>query len=69
MPATLTTINHPNTAPPPTLLAIETSTHVLSVGLLSPALLGQVLLTQGEGGAQASAHLVPTVMRLLAKPG
>lgn len=69
MPATLTTINQPNTAPPPTLLAIETSTHVLSVGLLSPALPGQVLLTQGEGGAQASAHLVPTVMRLLAQAG
>jgi len=49
------------------LLAIETSTHLLSVGVLSRSLPANLLLTQGEGGAQASANLLPTITGLLAQ--
>ncbi len=56
----------------PRLLALDTSTHWLSVGLMLPpqpnsAPSGQptLWLHTGEGGAQASAQLLPVVLRLL----
>ncbi len=67
----------PPAVSPPRLLAIDTSTHWLSVGLMLPAALSadsphvsaqpRLWLHQGEGGAQASAQLIPTVLDLLAQ--
>lgn len=62
----------PAAATPRHLLAIDTSTHALSVGLTLPAapgapdLTARLWLHQGEGGAQASAQLIPAVLNLLA---
>ncbi len=50
----------------PRLLAIETSTEVLSVAVTHE---GRVYEHTGVGGAQASAALVPAVMKLLAEAG
>lgn len=58
-----------NTASPLNLLAIDTSTHRLSVGVVSRASPCHACLHDGEGGAQASASLVPTVMSALAQAG
>lgn len=55
------------TPPPLNLLAIDTSTHLLSVGVTTRALPSRVWLRDGEGGAQASALLIPLVMDLLAQ--
>jgi tRNA threonylcarbamoyladenosine biosynthesis protein TsaB len=52
--------------PPPTLLAFDTSTEVMSVALLRD---GSVTGVDGEGGAQASLHLIPRVMTLLREAG
>lgn len=49
------------------LLAIDTSTHRLSVGLVSRTSPGGICLHEGEGGAQASASLLPVIMGLLAQ--
>jgi tRNA threonylcarbamoyladenosine biosynthesis protein TsaB len=49
-----------------TLLALDTSTHRMSVGLVAN---GVSHLHEGEGGAQASAALLPAVFRLLAEAG
>lgn len=51
------------------LLAIDTSTHLLSIGVSTRAAPGHVVLRDGEGGAQASALLVPMVMATLAQAG
>ena len=61
------------------ILALDTSTHRLSVGLavlepaLSPRATGTeattVWLHEGEGGAQASNQLIPSVLDLLAQAG
>lgn len=58
-----------NTASPLNLLAIDTSTHRLSVGVVSRASPDCIHLRDGEGGAQASASLVPLVMEMLAHAG
>jgi len=58
-----------NTASSLNLLAIDTSTHRLSVGVVSRASPCHACLHDGEGGAQASASLVPTVMSALAQAG
>lgn len=51
------------------LLAIDTSTHRLSVGVTTRLNPGSPHLRSGEGGAQASATLVPVVMEALASAG
>lgn len=58
-----------NTASPLNLLAIDTSTHRLSVGVVSRASPDCTHLRDGEGGAQASASLIPLVMAMLAQAG
>ena len=50
----------------PVLLAFDTSTEALAVALQWP---GGQLAWNGEGGAQASAALLPTVQRLLDEAG
>ncbi len=50
----------------PVLLAFDTSTEALAVGLQGP---GGCSVWNGEGGAQASAQLLPTVQHLLAQAG
>ncbi|MEI6027511.1 MAG: tRNA (adenosine(37)-N6)-threonylcarbamoyltransferase complex dimerization subunit type 1 TsaB [Betaproteobacteria bacterium] len=50
----------------PVLLAFDTSTEALAVGLQWP---GGRRIWNGEGGAQASASLLPTVQRLLGDAG
>ena len=50
----------------PRLLAVDTSTEVLSIAVLDE---GRVLEHTGPGGAQASAALVPAIMGLLAQAG
>ena len=49
------------------LLAIDTSTHLLSIGVSARASPGHMLLRDGDGGAQASALLIPMVMATLAQ--
>lgn len=51
---------------PPTLLAIETATETMSVGI---AIGGRVLTDESAGGAQASARLLPVVLSLLEAAG
>jgi len=46
----------------PTLLAFDTSTDVMSLALLRD---GVISVREGEGGAQASMHLIPDALRLL----
>jgi tRNA threonylcarbamoyladenosine biosynthesis protein TsaB len=46
-----------------TLLAVDTSTERMSLALVSP---DGVHLHDGEGGAQASTHLIPQALRLFA---
>ena len=46
-----------------TLLAVDTSTERMSLALVSPE---GIHLHDGEGGAQASTHLIPEALRLLA---
>lgn len=48
------------------LLALDTSTEVMAVAVCHG---DQVALHQGEGGALASAHLVPQALALLAQAG
>ncbi len=65
--ATLTTM--PTVMPPavpPTILAFDTSTELMSVAL---ALGGRSVCWQGAGGAQASAALLPRIRSLLANEG
>ncbi len=50
-----------------TLLAFDTATEHMSIALLTSA--GEVFTHEGEGGAQASAALVPAIMALLAQAG
>ncbi|CAN5684351.1 tRNA (adenosine(37)-N6)-threonylcarbamoyltransferase complex dimerization subunit type 1 TsaB [soil metagenome] len=50
-----------------TLLAFDTATERLSIALLTPA--GEVFVHEGEGGARASAALIPAIMALLAEAG
>jgi tRNA threonylcarbamoyladenosine biosynthesis protein TsaB len=50
----------------PVLLAFDTSTEALAVGLQGP---GGCSVWNGEGGAQASARLLPIVQDLLARAG
>jgi len=50
----------------PVLLALDTSTETMAVALRGP--LG-VRLHEGEGGAQASASLLPTIQTLLREQG
>jgi tRNA threonylcarbamoyladenosine biosynthesis protein TsaB len=50
----------------PVLLALDTSTETMAVALRGP--LG-VRLHEGEGGAQASASLLPTIQALLREQG
>lgn len=50
----------------PSLLAFDTSTEAMSIALSTPA--GE-WLHEGEGGAMASARLVPEVLALLARAG
>ena len=50
----------------PVLLAFDTSTEALAVALQGP---GGQRLWNGEGGAQASALLLPTVQQLLGEAG
>lgn len=46
------------------LLAFDTSTERMSIALVQP---GATLLHEGEGGAQASARLIPEILALLAR--
>lgn len=48
------------------LLAFDTSTERMSIALVQP---GATLLHEGEGGAQASARLIPEILALLARGG
>lgn len=50
----------------PRLLAFDTSTETMSVALCLP---GQLLVDEGEGGALASARLIPRIVALLARAG
>lgn len=50
-----------------TLLAFDTATERMSIALLTSA--GEVFTHEGEGGAQASAALVPAIMALLSQAG
>ena len=50
----------------PTLLAFDTSTEVMSIALVRD---GAVSSRDGEGGAQASQHLIPEALRLLRDAG
>ncbi|MFM7533863.1 MAG: tRNA (adenosine(37)-N6)-threonylcarbamoyltransferase complex dimerization subunit type 1 TsaB, partial [Rubrivivax sp.] len=56
----------PSRPPPRALLALDTSTEVLSVALHGP--LG-LRLHEGEGGAQASATLLPRIQSMLREQG
>jgi tRNA threonylcarbamoyladenosine biosynthesis protein TsaB len=58
-------INPADQPPPPRLLALDTSTHRTEVALG----LGAAVQTSqtGEGGAQASAQLLPTIQAMLAQ--
>jgi tRNA threonylcarbamoyladenosine biosynthesis protein TsaB len=67
MHATLTDTGPHATPGPFKLLAIETSTHRVSVGALAPHTPEQLWTEEGEGGAQASANLLPMVSHLLAR--
>lgn len=60
---------NPTTPSPWNLLAIDTSTHLLSVGVVRGQLHDTAHQRDGEGGAQASATLIPTVMSLLTQAG
>ena len=53
----------------PRLLAMDTSTHRLSVGVGTGASTGIDPVHEGEGGAQASATLIPTALGLLKQAG
>lgn len=57
----------PITPPLLNLLAIDTSTHLLSIGVSTHPEPDHVWLRDGEGGAQASASLIPVVMATLAQ--
>lgn len=46
------------------LLAFDTSTEVMSIALVGP---DTALLVEAEGGAQASARLIPEILALLAR--
>lgn len=48
------------------LLAFDTSTEVMSIALQQP---GATLVVDAEGGAQASARLIPEILALLARGG
>lgn len=48
------------------LLAFDTSTEVMSIALVQG---GDTLLVEGEGGAHASARLIPEILALLARAG
>lgn len=48
------------------LLAFDTSTEVMSIALVDGA---GTLLVESEGGAQASARLIPEILALLARAG
>lgn len=50
----------------PTLLAIETATETMSIGL---AVDGRMLTDEGVGGAQASTRLLPAILALLRTAG
>lgn len=50
----------------PHLLAFDTSTEAMSIALVTPA---AELSFEGEGGARASARLIPEVLVLLARAG
>lgn len=50
----------------PTLLAIETATETMSIGV---AIDGRMLTDEGVGGAQASTRLLPAVLELLRTAG
>ena len=56
----------PCARPTVNLLAFDTSTEALSIALAGP---GEPLLHAGEGGAQASATLIPAVLALLEQAG
>jgi len=51
------------------LLAFDTSTEKLSIALAWPQAGGSLLEHEGEGGAQASATLLPAVRELLVRAG
>jgi tRNA threonylcarbamoyladenosine biosynthesis protein TsaB len=48
------------------LLAFDTSTEAMSIALSTPEM---QLVVEGEGGAQASARLIPEILALLARGG
>lgn len=48
------------------LLAFDTATEVMSIALVQD---GATLLVEAEGGAQASARLIPEILALLARAG
>ena len=48
------------------LLAFDTSTEVMSIAVRLP---GRTLCFEGEGGAQASARLIPEILSLLGEAG
>jgi tRNA threonylcarbamoyladenosine biosynthesis protein TsaB len=50
----------------PRLLAFDTSTEAMGIALALP---GRTLVFEGEGGAQASARLIPEILALLARGG
>lgn len=54
------------TAPMPLLLALDSSTDTMAVALVTP---GQTWVFEADGGAQASARLLPEVKALLAGAG